>query len=310
MKLLRNLFLVVIVIFSFALFFIPGLSSSGWTALLPAGVSLWFVLNSGYGMMQAQEKKKLHEMEKRHAETDARDAARRKDLEDKTRAAELLMETLSLGQRDFLRKYPLGKGSPVQQLMEMSEKYGLPVTTPMLKAEPLSLTTQGLPAHTCGGKLYASYLFCPEHREAVPMATAPPPSAVSAGTFSFNPRAWDAYQQADLGKLRADLVKALASGRAPVILPQQEDEQLAPAEDEYVPAGQADLSSELARMLKEQVTVAQRTQWAAGRKREWRMNEEWYAEVQKLEVSLAGGRLYAYPVFVGVQYGFPELVAL
>ncbi len=213
----------------------------------PAGIGLVIALNAleaGRDLRRAN-KKLLTEQEKRYAETDARDAARRRDLEDKTRAAQLMLDNLSLGQRDFLKRYPLGSGTPLQQLIQMSSEYGLPVETRMLKAVSLP-----------------------------PLNIAPP-----------------------------------------VTVPPQEKEpeRLAEAEDEYVPEGTADLHAMLHEMIIEQVRTARRTQWASGRKREWRVSPEWKAEVDRAYPrSYDPGRrgLFGYPVIVDEQYGPPDLVAL
>lgn len=98
-------------------------------------------------------------------------------------------------------------------------------------------------------------------------------------------------------------------------------------EPEYVPAGQADLSATLLEYVRGQVTEAKKSQWTAGRKREWHVSSEWLEEIRKLRTNGASGKLlweprkrqnaeslpgylYGYPVVVGDHYGVPELIAL
>lgn len=83
--------------------------------------------------------------------------ARLQDSEDQRRALLLTLE-----EKAFLRKYPVGKGTPAEQLGQISREYGLPVTTPVGTHKRALPMVQGA-GHVCDGGFYAAERFCPKH---------------------------------------------------------------------------------------------------------------------------------------------------
>jgi hypothetical protein len=195
---------------------------------------------------------------------------------------------------------------PEKQLASLSQRYGLPVETPLQKQEPLppvapQVHVSGMPASD--GQLIARRNLL-----------------LTAAQLRDVADKWDAL------KNRSPVVLPLSTVAQVELNFQQLQKTLTGLEEQhaYVPAGQADLASDLTECLLSQVQEARATRWSAGRRREWRMNAEWRDEVAALKrpdgrplwepyrVVNDGDRhyLFGYPVTVSDDYGIPELTAL
>lgn len=233
-------------------------------------------------------REKAHELE-----------AKLQDSENQRRALLLTLE-----EKAFLRKYPVGKGTPAEQLGQISREYGLPVTTKpgthkraLPRAVGASVTASKGRAywHRCGSGFFEEVRFCPKHGY---------PGDVSGDTSP--------EQHLDNARRNIDDVRLrLASAGFT-----SESEVPAQPEPEYVPEGYGQMLATLLLNMSAWTDDAQEH----GGEYEWHMSDAWAKDVQAIPDQLdpekhksvisqfQPGVLFGYHVVTGAQFGAPELV--
>lgn len=240
---------------------------------------------------------------KRYEEADRRDFERKlanmdriiTETQARLREAELTSDELR-----HIQKYPVGKGTPGEQLVQLSQQYGLPVTTPVgTHKRALPPVSPGLPRaigpsvtaskgreywHRCGSGFFEEVRFCPVHAD---HSDVSPDTSVRVEVIAEE-------------VFRAD------------------EECPAKPEPEYVPEG---YNGMLAALLTNIYAWAQDAQEHGG-EYEWHMNDAWAKDVAAIPLNLdreknvnvigqfQPGVLFGYHVVTGAQFGAPELVAV